>query len=302
MSKKNLILGAIFIALGLFAYFYQGPWKNWQTKIDKPINFFSNIKFDEIAKIEVTNNKQTIRINKEEDKWKFTDSKGFTVSQEISKNISEQVNNLINTEIELISNNKNNKKYYQTDENGIGVKLYNQDNLLKDFIIGKANQDSNYISETSSDKTYLFKTDIRNLFADTSSWYDKNIFTGKKEDINRIRFQYPNSELTVEKNNKKWEGILPYKFNINESKLTKILDIMSNLIAVKVPDQILQGTGLDKHLIIIQASGVGINNTLMIGETDKDGNYFAKKSDSDNLYVITKEQRNEFVKKISDLK
>lgn len=302
MSKKNLILAGVLVVLALLAYVYQGPLRNWQKSLDKPNNFLASIKFENITAIEVINNGQITKIEKQGDQWKIAAANGFTVSQEITQKLSEQINNLAKAEIELTSNNKNNKKDYQTDENGLEIKIYNQDKKIADFIVGSTSQNSNYISESGSDQTYLFKTDARSFFADTDSWYNKTIFVGKSEDINRIRFQYPNSEFTVEKNSKKWAGILPYKFNVNDKKLAKTLDIMSNLIAVKVPPQVFQGTGLEKHLIIIQASGIGINNTLMIGEKNKDGNYFAKKSDSDNLYLITKEQRDELVKKISDLR
>jgi len=43
MSRKNIILGGILIILIILVYFYQGPLEKWQSNINKPNNFFSNI-------------------------------------------------------------------------------------------------------------------------------------------------------------------------------------------------------------------------------------------------------------------
>ncbi len=69
---------------------------------------------------------------------------------------------------------------------------------------------------------------------------------------------------------------MPNNFSVSTDKIDPILSIMSDLTAVKIPEQTFNNTGLEKHLIIIQATGEGIDNTLMVGTADKDNNYFAK--------------------------
>ena len=123
-----------------------------------------------------------------------------------------------------------------------------------------------------------------------------------KEKITKIRFQYPTREFTIEKTDDKWSGTLPYSFDVDEDKVDDILVIMSDLTAVKIPEQTFQGTGLDKHNIIIQAIGEDMEAVLMVGDDNGEELFYAKRGDSDNIYLITEKQRDKLNIKISDLK
>ena len=121
--------------------------------------------------------------------------------------------------------------------------------------------------------------------------------------------QYPDREFAIEKvkngDKEEWQGTLPYKFKVSEEKINKILNIMTSLRATRIPEQKFEGTGLEKHLIIVEASGDDVDSVLMVGDTYKDGEeelYYAKRGDSDNIYLITKEQRDELDKTIRDLR
>jgi hypothetical protein len=52
----------------------------------------------------------------------------------------------------------------------------------------------------------------------------------------------------------------------------------------------------------VEASGEEENNTLMVGEADQEGLYYAKKAKSDNIYLITEEQRNILKTTVEDLR
>jgi DNA mismatch repair protein MutH len=97
-------------------------------------------------------------------------------------------------------------------------------------------------------------------------------------------------------------GSVPYKFPVDEEKISKIVDIMAGLTAVEIPAQTFDGTGLEKNSIIVQATGDGIDNTIMIGDANADGLYFAKSSRNDNIYLVSKENRDELDQRIRDLK
>ena len=78
---------------------------------------------------------------------------------------------------------------------------------------------------------------------------------------------------------------------------------MSNLTAISIPEQTFDNTGLEKNNIIVEATGEGINNTIMVGdaEDDEESRYYIKRGDSDNIYLITKEQRDALDNQIWDL-
>lgn len=174
---------------------------------------------------------------------------------------------------------------------------------MADFVIGKAGSDymSAYISQPNTNNTYAVMVNLYDTF-NQNDWRDKIIFSSEKDKIAKVRFQYPGREFVMEKDGESWTGKTPYKFKVDSKKIDEILDVMSDLSAVKIPEQNFTGTGLEKHLIIAQATGEGVDNTLMIGTENEDGLYYAKKGNSDNIYLISKEQRNELNKQIWQLK
>ena len=327
MDKKTLKLGIILIILIALAYLYQGSFQEWKSNSAKPNNFLSGIDVSQIDRIEIiknnkiTKNNKIIIIEKQGDKWKIADTKNFYVAESLAVSLNKALEEAISADVELVSSNKDKKSEFKTDESGVRVKLYAQPtsdssqegkptpdpsqegNLMADFIVGKTANDfvSAYILEFNSDKTYKIKANLSGLF-NREDWYDKNIFSSSKENISKIRFQYPDREFNLEKINGEWAGVSPYEFGVDEEKINKILDIMADLTAVEIPEQIFENTGLEKNLIIIQATGEGIDNTLMIGDDNGEELYYVKKGDSDNIYLIIKAQRDELDKQIKDMK
>jgi hypothetical protein len=315
MNKKNLILGGVLAVLIAGAYIYQGPWQNWRQESGKTKNFLSGLDVDGITAIKIEKFGTPTKLEKSENKWKIGGTKGFYVKDEKIGQALTALKDAAQAEMTLVSKNETMKPQFQTDNTtGAKITLMRGDETLANFILGKMSVDftSTYLSPGGAE-TYSCAANIGYVLNQTD-WYDKTIFSADKEKIGKIRFQYPGREFTIaiaeatadDKNTetvKKWEGILPYKFRVDAEKVGPILDIMSNLTAAEVPKQTFDNTGLEKHNIIIEATGEGfINNTLMVGDDNGAGLYYAKRGDSDNIYLITKEQRDALNKKSMDLR
>jgi hypothetical protein len=302
MNKKTFILGGILIVLVAFAYLYQGPLKKWQAGLGKSPNFLAKVDAKRIDKIEIVKEGKIVILEKQNDRYKVGGTKDFYVEQVTADSLINEIEEAAKADLELVSSNKDKKGELKTDDSGVRVKLYQTGNMVADFIIGKMGSDfsSTYISTPNTDKTYSLGVNL-SVF-NQPEWRDRTIFSSDKEKINKIRFQYPTQEFTVEKINDEWKGTKPYSFSVSKEKIDKILDMMSDSTAVEIPEQNFAGTGLEKNNIIIQATGDGVDNTLMIGDNNKDGNYYAKRGNSDNIYLITKSQRDELNKKIQELK
>ncbi len=285
MNKKTLILGGILIILIALAYTYQGPLKKWQASLGQPSNFLAVVDVEQISKMEITQNGQVTILEKQDGKWKVGGTKDFYVKDSVADNAIQGLEEAVKSELELVSANKDKKGGFQTDESGIAVKLYQGEETTADFVIGKTagNYRSTYISRPESNNTYSVKANLFSAF-NRPEWRDRDIFSTNKEAIAKIRFQYPRREFTVEKTEDSWSGVSPYKFDVDGQKIDKILEIMSSLTAVKIPTQSFKGTGLDKYNIIIQATGEGVDNTIMVGNQTSEKLYFVKKGDSDNIY------------------
>ncbi len=296
MNKKTMILGGVLIVLIFLAYAYQGPLKKWQNNLGKPKNILSKIKIELVDKIEIINQGKTLTLAKQNEKWKYDNSKDFYVDDSIMAKVLDELKIAAMSDIELVGNNRERKSEFKTDDTGLEVKIYQANKKIVDFIIGNRAKDylSSYISTPESAATYAVKADLLGVF-NPADWRDFTIFSTPAEKITKIRFQYPNREFTVELKDGKWVGVLPEKFVVKPEKIEPVLNIMSNLKATKIPAQVFTDTGLDKHLIIIEASGDGVNNILMIGAAS-DALYYAKRGDSDNIYLISKAEKDELDK------
>lgn len=295
MSKKTLILAVALLALVVLAYLYQVPLKKWQSNLGKPKNIFAGIKIEAVDKIEIIEQGKTLILTKQDEKWKYNNSKDFYADISAMAKVFNELKAAVSSEAELISDNRERKSEFKTDNSGREIKLYRADKQIADFIIGSgADLGFSYISLPKSTATYEVKADLEGAFR-PAEWRDLTIFLTPEEKINKIRFQYPNREFTIEFKNGQWSGVLPNKFSVKAEKIKSIIYIMSKLRAAEMPAQVFSGTDLDKHFIIIEAAGEGVNNTLMIGGA-QDGRYYAKRGDSDNIYLITKGERDELDK------
>ncbi len=313
MTRKNLILGGVLIILVAAAFIIEGPLQSWRQNHNLPDNPLAGIDFDQVNAIDVNYQGKTVTIERDGDKWKIAGTKGFYVSDDVMNAVTSAVTDATKAPVEVVSENPDKKgDFGVTTDEGAEVTLRQSDTELAKFYVGQVGDDysSTYVALPDDSQTYLVKAGLNAAFW-RPDWYDRTIFSSDGELITNIRFQYPTREFTVEKDGDGvWSGTLPYKFTVDEDKISPVVDIMSNLQAADIPEQTFDGTGLEKNSIIIQATGDGIDNTLMVGDAKTSGTadtaddnplYYAKRGDSDNIYLITKEQRDELFKQIRDL-
>lgn len=307
MNKKNLILGGVLLVLAAGAYVYQGPGKDWMEKKDEVKNILFGIKIEDADKIEVDAAAGKVSFEKKDNRWKISGTKDFYLPQERYEAIANALKEGIVGDFTVVSQNATKKADFNTDDkNGIKVKITQADKVLGEFVIGKISSDysSVYLSKLGDSNTYSVKAvGMYSAFA-ADDWRDKTIFSGDKEKLSKIRFQdsKKKSEFIVEKKDGKWSGVKPSNFKIGDGKLDAVLENMANLTAIEIPEQKFDKTGLDKQPFIVQATGEGMDNTIMIGNDNGKGNFYAKKGSSDNIYLITKAQKEDLEKTIAGLR
>lgn len=310
MNKKNLILGGILVVLIGSAFLYSGPVKEWRSSFGQAKNVLADLDFNQVNMISITNAGEMTVLEKVGDRWRIEGTNDFYIEDNLMNIVTNELNSAIGSEVEIVGENVENKQDFNTDEaNGIKLALKQGDTILKELIIGKHTPDfqGSFISLPDIDETYSLKANLRAAF-DRSDWYNKTIFESDKESINKIRFQYPTREFTVEKTEEGWAGTIPYGFEVDEEKFDAILGIMSNLAATEIPEQTFEGTGLENNLIIVQASGENTDHVLMVGEAknaedeEEPSLYYVKRGDSDNIYLIDKEKRDKLDNTIRSLR
>ena len=287
------------VVLIALAYAYQGPLRKWQNSLGAPVNFLAGIDTAKIDKIELTQNGKSYEYDKNGDNWFEAGSKKFPLTEGKVQSFLDEFKKVQNSAIILVSANKNKKSDFQTDNSGVEVKL-SGNNVSIDFVSGKLGSDfiSTYVSKSDSNETYSVKGALAS-YLENPDWRDPTIFSSDETNITKIRFQYPGRQFTIEKKNNKWVGSSGLILNAN--KVNAVLSEMSVLYAAEIPDQTFAGTGLEKHSIIVEAGGKGIDNVIMIGDKNKEGLYYAKTGKSDNIYLITQKDRDALNKKVADL-
>ncbi|SRR6056297_722071 len=300
-NKKNLFLGIILVILVIIAYGYYFEQNQSEGKQN---NFLSGVNPKEISKIEVNTLGSSTALLKQEERWKIDGEEGFYVSSEVASDMEQSLANLVKADFELASENSEKKEIYHTDEkHGAEVKLYRGEEMVADFIVGRLDSPTvshTYISRPEREKTYLARNvQLTGIFL-REDWRSKAIFDNPEKEVKKLRFQYPEKEFSLtrketEEGDKVWRSTEPNSFTADSKKVSEITDLMIDLTATQIPEQKFEGTGLEKHLIIVEAQGGEWSNTIMVGEKyEADGEkdfYYAKKGSSDNIYLITKEQR-----------
>ena len=132
MNKKTLTLGGILIILIALVYIYQGPLKDWQANLGKSKNFLAEVDVNQINKIEVAKDGGTIILEKIDNRLKISGTKDFYVNESLADNLIQNLEKAVESELELVSANKDKKSEFQTDESGINVKLYQADEVTAD--------------------------------------------------------------------------------------------------------------------------------------------------------------------------
>ena len=289
-------LGVILVVLIGAAYFYKGPLQEQSNS-----NFLKNINKDKIQKIEIAKDGATTTLEKIDDKLKVEGTKDFYVDDEVAQDILNALSDTKNVAMSLVSASSSKKQEFQTDDKGISINIKQEGKDAVNFVVGKlsSNFKDNYISKPNLPDTYAIASNLISIFGQ-EEWRSKKIFKSDKDQITKVRFQRKNDEFVVEKLDGEWKGTSPLEFKVDSEKLDSVLETMSNLSASDIPEQKFEGTGLEQNLLIVQATGESVDNTIMIGLEDQ-GLFYAKKGDSDNIYLLKKEDKEAVDKQIAGL-
>lgn len=285
-----------------FSYIWSGPVKDWKASAEKEKNFLAVVSVSQVDRIEITSAGEQTILEKTGERWRVNGAKDFYVKKDVASALTTLLSEAGLKQLETVSEAPNKKSSFGTDNQGIKVKIVEAEKTLE-FVIGKNTIDlsGTYISTPGGDKTYSIGLDLNSLFG-RSEWRDDVIFSFIKERATKVRFQYGKTNFIAEKKENVWAGTQPWKFPVSEEKLLAVLGTMENLTAAEIPVQDFKGTGLEKNGQIIQVMGEGFDDTLMVGDCTEDELCYAKRGDSDNIYMITKAQKDSLNKKMADLK
>lgn len=285
---KNLVLLLIAGLLLAGAWAYSGPFKAWQEKRQEPKNPLSTLVVKDLKTIIVNQDKQKTKLVKSNGQWQVDEGKKvkFPATKSLMELIETTLASSTESKLELVSTNKARQNDFQVaGKEAINVSFETADKNFE-MSIGKVTSDyqGSYLAFAGDTKTYKLATQNMRYLLERTEWRDLAIFDQGQKSTTKLRLQYPNKQLLLEKKGQLWQA---GKSQYQGEDVDKLTQIMAQLKAAKIPVQDFKDSGLDKPTLIIEVSGDGFDNTLMIGKSTKDKLYYAKTANLDNLYLIS---------------
>ena len=299
MNKKNLLLAIILLVFALAAYGYSFPYQAYLTRQASPTNFLAGSNLALVDKITITKQGTTSTLLKESDRWRVLGPGEFYVNSELAREALTTLQRLTTSTLSIVSRATSTKSSFATDsKSGTIITLWQGESKLTDFILGKSDAAYSYLSQASSDLSYATVLDL-SLFASVTDWRDPLIFTSDASTWTSLKLQnnLKKSTLQLEKKGEDWLAE-PAKTKLNKNKVQALLDTISALEADAIPLNQSLATGLDKPSLMISFSNSLLSNTLAVGALSNN-QYYVKRSDSANIYLLNKSKIEPF---FTDLK
>lgn len=196
---EYIILGAVIAAMLLYLVLRNPDRMNYRLP-DLP----SMVRAD-ISRIDIVKGGQTVRLEKKDSQWLIL-PQGFAADRQKINAILDAIFNLRLTA--LVSESRNFYPYGLDGENGIAVKAYNQERLLREFSIGNAVSTAShtYVKLADDHRVFHARNSFRGDFDQkVDGLRDKTVMRFDKDEITAIEIGQAGAKVLFVKNIKPLE-------------------------------------------------------------------------------------------------
>jgi hypothetical protein len=193
-KNEYIILGVVIAALLLYLVLRNPDQLNYQ------LPGLPSIVKNEISRIDMTRAGETIRLEKKENRWSIQ-PQGFLSDQTKVDAIMDAIFNLRLTA--LVSESKNYSPYGLDQANEIMVKVYKNEQLLREFSVGNAASTYNhtYVKLTNDPRVFHARNSFRNDFDQkVDDLRDKIVLKFDKNEISAIEISSAAEKILFTKN------------------------------------------------------------------------------------------------------
>lgn len=290
--KRVLLFAAVFISLAAI-YFFMETSAGKRSKKEGSKLLFPEIEVEKAALIKVkSTEKGEFTLTKVKDVWQVKqNNQTHTASTDAVEKLLDKVSKM---KIETVSsrNPKNFAAFEVNTEKGIETTILDSNNnSLAALVVGKSGPDlfSTYVRDKASNSVILTTGMLKTDFGkELSDWRDKTIYNLKSSDITEYTVT-DNMTTRLKKENDIWLAAKPELPDISQKIVKEAINKFANLEAAGFAYDNNTNYGFNKPQKIITAALSGKNSqTLIIGKDKNAFQYFAKKKDHDNIYIIEK--------------
>jgi hypothetical protein len=181
LKKEYIILGVVIIALFFYLILKKSDKVHYEIPGIKPL-----VKED-IGKVEIRWKGKTIVLNKKEKEWAVGEKK-YPADESKINNIIDTIAGLSLSE--MVSESQNYRPYELDEKNKIAVKAYKDDDILREFEIGKqaSTYSHTFVKIAGDDKVYHAEKSFRGYFdREIDDLRDKTVLTFDKNEISEIQ-------------------------------------------------------------------------------------------------------------------
>ena len=290
--KRVLLFAVVFISLAAI-YFFMETSVGKRNKKEGSKLLFPELKFEKAALIKIkSTEKGEFVLTKAKDVWQVNqNSQTYIASTDAVEKLLDKVAKM---KIETVSsrNPKNFAAFEVSNEKGIETTILDsKNNSLATLVVGKSGPDlfSTYVRNKASNNVILTTGMLKTDFGrELSDWRNKKIYSLKSSDITEYRVT-DNMTTRFKKENDIWQAVKPELPDVNQETVKEAINKFADLEAAGFVYDNNTNYGFNKPQKIITATLAAKNSqTLIIGKDKNAFQYFAKKKDGDNIYIIEK--------------
>jgi len=289
--RRLSLFAIIFIVMAGLYWFLEGP--KIKDADQGPNHLLSNFSPADVHRINITSSdSDPIVLQKTDGEWQVETGQGASYAAD-----SSAIQELIESLTELKTNSMVSRKpdrhalYEVSPETGLQVEtLDHKQRTLAEVLIGKSGPNifSTYVRAADKNEVYLVDGILQNKISKTlNEWRDKRIFALDPNLITTFTVSGDQS-LVLNKTDGKWL-IGPEAAPANTATVEQAVQTLATLNAVDFADGTLAEYGFDQPLRTITAVfNDGKQATLLLGKDANAFQQYAKRADTDTLYIIEK--------------
>lgn len=313
--KEYFILIGVIAVLLVFLLIGGG-----RSKMSYRVPRLENVNPDEITKIEISKEGQTVVLSKKDDKWTIMPQE-YTADPDKVSNMLDTVENLTLTE--LAAERKDYQRYELDEEKKIGIKAFKGDEVVRMFDIGKVSPTyrHTFVTVGKDPRVYHARDSFRSTFDfDRAELRDKSVMSFDKNEITQVKITQDNATLDFAKK------MLPVEVQAAEKgeeqpaespaqeeawvtedgtkgKTTEIDSILNQLTDLKCDDFIEDKTMDDFTGPVYTVSLTGTKDYMLqiFSKDEEAGKYPALSSENPYPFFLTAWKAENIMKKADDL-
>ncbi len=193
IKKEYLFLLVIIVILAAYILFHKSDQMHYQ------LPELPKLKTKDITKLEISQPEQKTTLKRSNGQWTI-EPEGYQASQTQVQKLLDSVSDLRFTA--LASTSRTYDRYELSKSERILVKVWQEDNLVRSFYIGKAgeNYSTAFVKLTDDPNIYVVSSNLKNKFSqDKSQLRDKTVLSFDRTKIETVNLKSNNRQIAIMK-------------------------------------------------------------------------------------------------------